>query len=52
MPALASSLVGALDGLMLQLWLNPDLDAGHYFESFMAVLFQGMDPPTEKGEDP
>ncbi len=50
-PALASSLVGALDGLMLQLWLNPDLDAGRYFENFMAVLFQGMDPSTEQGED-
>lgn len=48
-PALSALLVGALDGLMLQCWLKPDLPAMNYFDSYLDVLFRGMQPPFQPG---
>lgn len=48
-PGMASILVGTLDGLMLQVWLDPKLDAGGYFARYMTVLFRGMAPANDKG---
>lgn len=48
--ALASLLVGALDGLMLQCWLDPTLPAMDYFDRYLDVQFRGMQVSTDQGE--
>lgn len=46
--ALASVLVGAIDGLKIQTWLEPDLDIFKLGRVFMKTVLRGM--AAEKGE--
>ncbi len=40
--SLAATLVGAIDGLMLQYWLDQDMDVRGIARTFMAALFDGI----------
>lgn len=39
---LASMLIGAVDGLLLQYWLAPDFDPQKWTRTFLATLFEGI----------
>lgn len=46
--AVAAVLVGAIDGLLLQYWLDPSFDPHRWVRSFFAALFEGIATrPTE-----
>lgn len=45
--ALAALLTGAVDGLLLQCWFDPDLDAGKMLQGFFDVLIRGIDNPRK-----
>ena len=40
--AIASMLVGAVDGLMLQYWLDPNFDPKAWVRTFLCALFDGI----------
>jgi AcrR family transcriptional regulator len=40
--AVGAMLIGAIDGLLLQYWLDPNFDPRHWVRSFFAALFDGM----------
>jgi len=40
--ALAGVLIGAVDGLLLQYWLDPNLDPRAWVKSFLNALFDGV----------
>jgi AcrR family transcriptional regulator len=44
---IAAVLVGALDGLFLQVWFNPKLDAVSIGDEFIGVLLRGLAPPRK-----
>ena len=39
---LASMLIGAVDGLLLQYWLEPNFDPKQWTRTFLAALFEGV----------
>lgn len=48
-PAVAGLLVGAVDGLMLQYWLDRSIDPKSWMRSFLSALFEGLSIKTAKG---
>ncbi len=44
--ALAAFLVGGLDGLLLQCWFDPSLDAADLFRGFFDSLLHGIQTPS------
>lgn len=45
--ALAALLTGAVDGLLLQCWFDPNLDAAKLVRGFFDALTRGIDNPTK-----
>ncbi|MEJ2624587.1 MAG: TetR family transcriptional regulator C-terminal domain-containing protein [Pseudolabrys sp.] len=43
--SLAMVLVGAVDGLMLQYWLDPSIDPHRVVRNFFTALFEGIGQP-------
>jgi AcrR family transcriptional regulator len=46
--ALASMLIGAIDGLLLQYWLGPKFDPRKWVREFIAGLFDGIGTKTSR----
>ena len=47
--ALAALLTGAVDGLFVQCWFEPGLDAGQAMRGFFEALMRGLLAPARKG---
>ena len=45
---IAMAMVGAMDFLLLQAWLDPGFDAGDVLHSFLKVMFKGLQPPKDE----
>lgn len=41
-PAVAAMLIGAVDGLLLQYWLDPSFDPRQWVKNFLTALFDGI----------
>lgn len=48
--ALAAFLVGALDGVLLQCWFDPSLDAAAMFRGFFDSLLHGLQVPSASAD--